>query len=308
MKPRSVIVTGGAGFLGEYVVEELRNKYPDAIIHVPRSATCDLRDREQTHAFFATVKPTHVFHLATPSGGVALLKERPQEVFGSLLSMGLNVLDASAHASVKRVIFAGSATSYPATAHLPYSEKEFWNGYPDEMEAPYGMAHKASIAYAKLLSRVHGLTTTYAVLSNLYGPRARFDHTAHVIPSMIKKFETAIQENKSSVELWGTGKALREFLYVQDAARILVQLLELETPEVLNVGSGEEVSIKTLAELISTMMAYTGNLAWNPTKPEGRLRRVLDSTFAQTTFGLTSPTSFEEGLAKTIAWYQSSRA
>lgn len=312
MKPSQqsskIIVTGGAGFLGTHIVSLLvKDKhYTSSDIIIPRSKECDLTDKKQVNALFDAVKPEAVIHLATPSGGSSYYRDNPATIFSNNLNMGMNVLEACVRTGVKKVIIAGSALGYPANAPQPYKEADFWAGYPEEAEAAYGVSHKVLVSFGQSIQKQHGIQVVYVVLPNLYGPEDHFDKNAHVLPSWIMRFADAIKNNKNTVEAWGSGKALREFLYVEDAAKGIISVLQVDNvPALINLGSEEEISLHDLAEMLSETMNYSGKVVWDTTKPEGRLRRGLDSSLSHKLLNFKPKTSLKEGLKKTVNWYNS---
>jgi GDP-L-fucose synthase len=303
------IVTGGAGFLGHHVVERLRHLGSEHI-HVPRTADCDLRDAQAVRRLFSEYRPDIVFHLAARVGGIGANQKNPGAYFHDNIVMGINILEEARKASVPKVVIVGTICSYPKFAPLPFRETDLWNGYPEETNAPYGIAKKALMVMADAYRRQYGLNAICLLPVNLYGPRDNFDlEASHVIPGMIRKFLEARASGASSVELWGDGSPTREFLYVEDCAEALVlAAAQYNASEPTNVGAGFEISIGKLAELIARLTGYQGHVVWDTSRPNGQPRRMLDTTLAQARFGFKARTDFEDGLNKTIAWYEAQRS
>lgn len=307
LKNKKILITGGAGFLGSYVVERLINNYnvkrEDLIL--PRKQEYDLRDKEAVNKLFDSEKPNIVIHLATPSGGLAICKEHPAEVFYDLTQMGFNIIEASRQTKLEKLVIVGSALAYPKEAAVPFKANDIWNGYPEDAEAPYGLACRAILAQATMYRKEHNLRAIYLIPTNLYGPRDHFkDVNSHVVPSLIKRFAEAKKENKPQVSIWGTGAASREFLYVDDCAEMLIQsLIKYDSAEPLNLGSGEEITIRDISTIIKDSIGYHGDISWDSTKPEGKLRRALDSSEARILIGSIPKVKMKEGLTHTINWY-----
>jgi GDP-L-fucose synthase len=312
---RNVMVTGGAGFLGRHLVERLRAAGAKHIF-VPRSATHDLRTWDGIQralddaATGAASKPDLIIHLAAVVGGIGANRERPGEFFYDNLMMGVQLMEAARQRGVSRYLTVGTICSYPKFTPVPFNEDEIWNGYPEETNAPYGLAKKMALVQSAAYRAQYGFDAVNAMLVNLYGPGDNFDpRSSHVIPALIKKCVDAIEAGDEQIVVWGTGKATREFLYVEDAANGLVLAAEkLTSSEPVNIGAGFEISIKKLVELIAKLTGFAGKLVWDSTKPDGQPRRCLDTSKAERLLGFKAATPFEEGLAKTIAWYKAERA
>jgi len=302
-----VLVTGGAGFLGWYVVEGLRARGCTDII-VPRSADCDLVQAEAVKRLFREVRPHVVIHLAARVGGIEANRQNPGRFFYENLMMGMQVMEEARLAGVRKFVAIGTICAYPKFTPIPFKEEDLWNGYPEETNAPYGLAKKMLLVQAQAYRQQYGFPAITLFPVNLYGPRDNFDlETSHVIPAMIRKFVEARRAGRSEVTLWGTGKPTREFLFVRDAAEgVLLAAERYDGREPVNLGAGFEISIADLAGLIAKLTRYAGRVVWDASRPDGQPRRCLDVTRAEKEFGFRASTLFEEGLRETIAWYESS--
>jgi GDP-L-fucose synthase len=300
-----VLVTGGAGFLGSHVVESLRAAGARDI-SVPRSREVDLTDSAATRRLFETLRPGLVLHLAAKVGGIGANQKHPGTFFRDNLAMGFNVLEEARRAGTQKVVVAGTICAYPKFAPIPFREDDLWNGYPEETNAPYGIAKKALLVMAQAYRQEFGSNFVMLFPVNLYGPRDNFDlETSHVIPAMIRKFASAVQARAREVVLWGDGSPTREFLYVEDAAEGLVQAaLHYDDPEPVNLGAGFEISMRELGERIAAKLGYTGSIVWDTARPNGQPRRSLDVSRARERFGFQARVSFDDGLERTIAWYR----
>jgi len=303
-----ILVTGGAGFLGSHVVSVLRARGARDIV-VPRSAETDLTDARATRALFEATRPDLVFHLAARVGGIGANRRHPGTFFRDNMAMGLHVLEEARRAGTPKVVVAGTICAYPKFAPVPFREEDLWNGYPEETNAPYGIAKKALLVMAQAYRKEFGSKFVVVFPVNLYGPRDNFDlEDSHVIPAMIRKFVEARRAGEGKVVLWGDGSPTREFLFVEDAAEGLTLAAErYDGEEPVNLGAGREISMRDLAEMIGRATGYTGEIVWDTSRPNGQPRRMLDVTRAKEWFGFEARTTLEDGIAKTIAWYEENR-
>src|SRR3989344_2854505 len=300
---KKILVTGGAGFLGSHVVSHLRKRRGNNIV-VPSQKQVDLRILN--NCLKITRKIDLVIHLAGNVGGIGYNQANPGSLFYDNLMMGVNLIEACRLNAVKKVVIVGTICSYPKYTPVPFKESDLWNGYPEETNAPYGVAKKALLVMAQAYKQQYGLNSVYLLPVHLYGPGDHFDpKVSHVIPALIKKFVEAKKTGEKQVTVWGTGKATREFFYVDDAARAIVLAAEkLNILEPVNIGAGFEISVKALANLIKNLVGYKGKIVWDTSKPDGQPRRMLDTSKARKLFGFQAKTGFEEGLTKTISWYK----
>ena len=305
MAGATILVTGGAGFLGRHVVG-LLDTAGCAQVVVPRSRQCDLRDQTIVRRLFAATRFDVVIHLAARVGGIGANRQHPGTFFRDNLQMGLNVIEAAREARTPRVVVVGTICSYPKLTPVPFAESDLWNGYPEETNAPYGIAKKALLVMLQAYRREFGLDGIYLMPVNLYGPFDNFDPEAsHVIPALIRKCIEARRTGAPSITCWGTGAATREFLYVEDCARaILAAATGYEGPEPVNLGSGREIAIRDLAALIAQLTGFEGEILWDAEKPDGQPRRCLDTSRAKQLLGWEAKVPLEEGLRRTIAWYE----
>lgn len=305
LRSARVLVTGGAGFLGGQVMAELQAAGASDVLAL-RSRDVDLTDGAATRRLFERYRPDLVFHLAAKVGGIGANQRHPGTFFRDNLAMGFNVLEEARRAATAKVVVAGTICAYPKFAPVPFREDDLWNGYPEETNAPYGVAKKALLVMAQAYRQEFGSNFVMLFPVNLYGPRDNFDlETSHVIPAMIRKFVTAQAKGSNDVVLWGDGSPTREFLYVDDAARALVLAgLRYDGAEPVNVGAGFEISMRALAELIARKVGYQGSIVWDTARPNGQPRRMLDVTRAKERFGFEARVGFDEGLERTIAWYR----
>jgi GDP-L-fucose synthase len=302
---RKVLVTGGAGFLGAHVVRKVQERGCRAVV-VPRSQDFDLREKESIVKLFERVRPDLVIHLAAVVGGIEANRKHPGRFFYDNAIMGLQLMEQARLSGIKKFVGIGTVCAYPKLTSVPFQEAELWNGYPEETNAPYGLAKKMLLVQSQAYRQEYGLNAIYLVPVNLYGPGDNFDpETSHVIPALIRKCLEAVEASQEEVIVWGTGRATREFLYVEDAAEAIVLASELyNDPEPVNLGSGIEISIKELVELIAELSDFKGRLVWDTTKPDGQPRRCLDTSRAEQAFGFRAQTDFRKGLKRTIAWYR----
>jgi GDP-L-fucose synthase len=298
-----ILVTGGAGFLGSHLVERLEADGHDVV--VPRRADHDLTHETEVARLFAEAEPELVFHLAAEVGGIGANRANPGRYWYANLIMGAHVLEQSRVAGVRKLVIAGTVCSYPKFTPVPFLETDLWEGYPEETNAPYGVAKKAVLVGAKAYREQYGLDTAYLLPANLYGPRDNFDlETSHVIPALVRK----LLAGDAEVVLWGDGSPTREFLYVDDCVRGLLLAAERPTgPEPINLGTGTETSIRELAELVAELTGFEGRIVWDESMPNGQPRRSLDASRARELLGFEARTPLREGLEQTIAWYRSER-
>jgi len=306
---RRVVVTGGAGFLGGFVVERLRELEPASIV-APRSREYDLREREAIRQLLADARPDLVIHLAGRVGGIGANREHPAEFFYDNLLMGLQLLHESWLAGVAKFVALGTVCAYPRHTPVPFKEEDLWNGYPEETNAPYGMAKKMLLVQSQSYRKQYGYNSIFLLPVNLYGPRDNFDlRTSHVIPALIRKCVEARESGAGEIVAWGDGSPTREFLYVEDAAEgILLAAERYNSSDPVNLGSAYEISIRELTELVARLTGFNGRIVWDTSKPNGQPRRKLDTSRARERFGFVAHTPFEEGLRRTIAWYERQRA
>ena len=302
---KRVLITGGAGFLGAFVVEQLRQRGPAEII-VPRSATHDLTDGDVIRRLLTEVRPDLVLHLAARVGGIGANREHPADFFYTNLMMGVQLLHASWQAGVAKFVALGTVCAYPKFTPVPFREEDLWNGYPEETNAPYGLAKKMMLVQSQGYREQYGFNSIFLLPVNLYGPRDNFDlDSSHVIPALIRKCVEARDSGATEIIAWGDGSPTREFLYVEDAAEGLLLAAErYDSSEPVNLGSAFEISIKDLTETIARLTGFTGQIVWDTSKPNGQPRRKLDISRAKARFGFEAHTSFEAGLRKTIDWYE----
>ncbi len=301
-------MTGGAGFVGRTVLRELDTLGADQVT-APTSADCDLTDPGAVARLFDMATPDLIVHLAARVGGIGANRERPADLYLANLLMGTYVIDEALRRETPKTVVVGTICSYPKFTPVPFQETSLWDGYPEETNAPYGVAKKALLVQAQANRAQYGQNAVYVMPTNLYGPGDKF-HPAvsHVIPALIKKFVEAKERGDAEVVVWGTGSATREFLYVDDAARgILLAAERYDDEEPLNLGSGEELPIRDLATMVAKIVGFDGDLVWDASKPDGQPRRQLDTTRAAEQIGFRAATSFEDGLSATVEWYLAHR-
>ncbi len=302
-----IIVTGGSGFLGSVVVKKLLERgIPSSHIFVPRSKSYNLVDPTHIKKLFDDFPPTMVIHLAAKVGGIEANRRNPGSFFYENLMMGIQLMEEARLRGVDKFLAVGTICSYPKFTPIPFREEDLWNGYPEETNAPYGLAKKMLLVQAQAYRTQYGFNAVTLLPVNLYGPNDNFDPiSSHVIPALIKKCVDAVENNEDTIVLWGDGSATREFLYVDDAAEgIVLAALHHNSSEPVNLGSGMEISIKDLAQIIAKLTGFTGNIVWDTTKPNGQPRRSLDVSKAASLFNFKAQTDFETGLRNTIAWYK----
>ena len=300
---KKVLVTGGNGFLGSHVVNELKNLNVKDVF-TPASKDYDLRNRTDCKKVVKDIDV--VFHLASTSGGIMFLKERPAEAFYDNIMMGVNLIHEAKEAGIEKLIITGAVSSYPKLAPIPFNEKNIWDGYPDETNAPYGIAKRTLLVQSQAYRQQFDFNSIILFLTNLYGPKDHFDPTsATVIPALIHKISSAKKQNDKSISIWGDGTPTRDFLYVQDAVRGLMLAAEKYDEGLpINLGSDQETTINELVNLISKITGFKGQIKWDKSKPNGQPRRKVSNKLAEEKLGFKSETTLEEGLQKTIEWFQ----
>lgn len=302
---RRVVVTGGKGFLGHHVVEAIKRRSPEIVFSV-ESSEYDLRNVDAIRDLLQKMRPNLVIHLAARVGGIGANQMYPADFFYDNLSMGIQLFHESWKAKVEKLVLLGTVCAYPKHTPVPFKEEDLWIGYPEETNAPYGLAKKMLLVQSQAYRKQYGFNSIFLLPVNLYGPYDHFHPSvSHVIPALIKKCLDAKQQNLPYIEAWGDGSPTREFLFARDAAEGIVLAAErYDESEPVNIGSAFEISIKDLTETIARLTGYTGEIRWDTTKPNGQPRRKLDVSRAREKFGFLSTTSFEEGLKETIAWYE----
>jgi GDP-L-fucose synthase len=304
LQNKKILVTGGAGFLGSFVVEKLLERgVPKKNIIIPRSKDCNLLLLEDCKKILKGIDI--VIHLAAKVGGIGFNKEHPGQLYYDNLIMGAQLMEEARKKGVEKFVAIGTICAYPKFTPTPFKEKDLWCGYPEETNAPYGLAKKMMLVQAQAYRQEYGFNSIYLLPVNLYGPRDNFDtNSSHVIPALIKKIVEAKQKNSPNIEVWGTGQATREFLYVEDAAEAIAMATEnYNKGEPVNIGSGMEISIANLVKKIINIVGYKGKVIYDKTKPDGQPKRRLDVTRAKKEFGFKAQTKFDQGLKETINWY-----
>lgn len=308
MKGKKIMVTGGAGFLGSHVIEQFKEKGCAELI-IPRSHQYDLRDSSVTFSLVKDTKPDIIVHLAASVGGIGANSKKPGTLFYDNAAMGIHLMEAARLAQVEKVVICGTICAYPKFAAIPFKEEALWEGYPEETNAPYGLAKKMLLVQSQAYRQQYGFNSIFLLPVNLYGPRDNFDlESSHVIPALIRKCVEAKEKGQERIQAWGTGKVTREFIYVEDAAEAIVLATEkYNGAEPVNVGTGEEISIHALASMIANQTGFTGEIVWDSNKPDGQPRRCLDVAKSKALFGFEASTTLKEGLQKTIDWYVKNR-
>jgi len=302
---KRVTVTGGAGFLGSHLVDQLKSNNCKNVF-IPRIEEYDLVKMEDVKRMYTDSNPDIVIHLAAVVGGIGANRENPGKYFYDNLMMGVQIIEAGRQRGIEKVVALGTICCYPKFTPVPFKEDDIWNGYPEETNAPYGLAKKMLLVQSQSYRQQYGFNSIFLMPVNLYGPRDNFNpNSSHVIPALIKKCLDAIKEKKKEIVVWGTGKATREFLYVEDAVEgILLATEKYNKPDPINLGAGFEIPIKDLVYLIAKLTGFTGQITWDASKPDGQPRRCLDTSKAEREFGFIAKTAFEEGLKNTIEWYR----
>jgi GDP-L-fucose synthase len=303
-----VVVTGGAGFLGSFVVEELRRRGATDVF-IARSKEYDLVDMAAVKALYRDARPTLVLHLAARVGGIGANRDNPGKFFYDNLMMGVQLIEVGRQVGLKKLVALGTICAYPKFCRVPFKEEDLWDGYPEETNAPYGIAKKALLVQSEAYRQQYGMSSIVLFPVNLYGPRDNFDlHTSHVIPALIRKCVEARERGERKIVVWGTGAASREFLHARDAAEGVVAAAErYDKSEAVNLGAGFEIRIRELVPLIARLCRFEGEIAWDATKPDGQPRRMLDTSKALREFGWKARTGFEDGLRETVQWFEENR-
>lgn len=306
---KSIIVTGGAGFLGSFVCERLR-KEGTGELHVPRSADYDLTEQDAVRQLYKDTDPDMVIHLAAEVGGIGANRANPGRYFYANMAMGLHMVEEARRHKVDKFVQVGSVCAYPKFAPVPFREEDLWKGYPEETNAPYGIAKKSLLVMLQAYRQQYHLNGIYLLPVNLYGPGDNFDlESSHVIPALIRKFVTARDERSPEVVAWGTGSASREFIHVADAARAIVMATQkFNGEQPVNIGTSHEITIRDLVELIARLTGYEGKVTWDTSQPDGQPRRKLDTTRAKQLFDFEAEIDLDDGLRQTIDWWESQKA
>ena len=305
LEQKRIVVTGGSGFLGSFVVDALRKRGCRAII-VPRSREYNLTELGAVERLYRDARPDLVFHLAAVVGGIGANQARPATFFYENLLMGLQMIEVGRQVGVEKMVVVGTACCYPRIVPVPFRETDLWNGFPEWVTAPYGLAKKMLLVQSMAYREQHGFNSIFLIPTNLYGPRDHFESQgSHVVPALVHKFCEAVRDGRSQVVVWGTGEATREFLYVEDAAQGLLLAAErYDKSEPINMGTGIETSIDELAHMIADLVGFRGQIIWDVSRPDGQPRRCLDVSNAEEEFGFRAMTSLKQGLRKTLTWYR----
>jgi GDP-L-fucose synthase len=304
LQTKRILVTGGHGFLGSHVIDRLRAAGCTRILS-PSHAECDFTRHEMTERLFGEYQPQVVIHAAAAVGGIGANERNPGFFFYANMLMGLHIVEACRRCQTEKLVVLGTICSYPRLTPIPFCEDKLWDGYPEEITAPYGIAKKALLVQCQTYRQQYGLNSVFLLPVNLFGPRDHFDpENSHVVPSLIRRFVEAKERGSDTVVIWGDGTATREFLYAEDAAEgIVLAAACYDRPEPVNLGTGVETSIRELAETIARLTGFTGRIAWDSSRPNGQPRRCLDVSKAEREFDFRARTNLEEGLRRTLAWY-----
>ena len=304
-KSDKIVITGGGGFLGRVIVDRLKSAGYENLF-IPRRTDYDLTHEADAERLYATAKPDVVLHMAAEVGGIGANRDNPGRYFFANMAMGLHLIEGARKHGLKKFVQIGTICAYPKFTPVPFKESDLWNGFPEETNAPYGVAKKALLVMLQGYRQQYGLNGVYVLPVNLYGPGDNFDlRTSHVIPALVRKCVEARRRGDREIIAWGTGSASREFLYVDDCAEgILAAMFRYDSPEPINLGTGREVTVKDLTHLVAKLARFEGTIVWDTTKPDGQPRRCLDVTRARDQLSFVAKTTLEEGLAKTIEWYE----
>ena len=308
MSMRNWWITGGNGFLGRHLQAQL-SPGPAVSLQCPRSTAYDLTQAADVCRAYQALQPEVVIHLAAKVGGIGINREHPAEFFYENLMMGVQLIEGARKHSVRKFVAVGTICAYPKFTPVPFREEDLWNGYPEETNAPYGLAKKMMLVQAQAYRQQYGFNAIFLLPVNLYGPGDNFDDSSsHVVPALIKKCVNAVERGEREIVVWGSGNASREFLYVEDAAQaIVLATRDYDKPEPVNIGSGMEITIRDLVQLVAELTGFKGSILWDSSKPDGQPRRCLDVSRAEHEFGFRASTNFQDGLKRTIEWYRSNR-